>query len=260
MSEPLVEARRVTYRVGKATLVEEVDFVARPGEVVGILGPNGAGKTTLLGLLAGDLLPSAGEVFIGGTSTRDTTPRELSLLRAVHGDPVHTDIPFTARAVVTMGRHPYRGIPDNTAEQDDAAVDAAMERTSTVALAGRTVATLSSGERARVLLARALAQETPLLLLDEPTASLDVGHGEHILTEGSRMAAEGRSVVAVFHDLNEAARHAHRLTLMDRGRVVASGTPREVLRSDLLSEVYAQRLEVVDHPFLDCPLVLVAGG
>ncbi len=260
MSEPLIEARGVTYRAGKALLVDGVDFSAAPGEVVGILGPNGAGKTILLGLLAGDLLPSEGEVLIGGRNTREATPLELARMRAVHGDYVTSDVPFTARAVVAMGRHPYRGDPDNTPRADAAAVEAAMERTSTRHLGGRIVATLSTGERARVLLARALAQETPLLLLDEPTASLDVGHGEHILAEASRLAADGACVVAVFHDLNEAARHAHRLMLMDGGRVVASGESREVLQADLLSRVYGHRLEVVEHPFLDCPLVVVSAG
>jgi iron complex transport system ATP-binding protein len=257
MSEPSVIAAGVRYTIHKATLIENLDFHASPGEVVGILGPNGAGKSTMLRLLSGELLPRDGTVTINGSSTAAASPGDLSLARSVLGQHIPTDIPYTVRSIVEMGRHPYRHDRAQNRERDLEAVDEAMRRTGVSELAGRVYATLSSGERLRAFLARVLAQEAPIVLLDEPTANLDVGHSERILAEAKALARSSHTVVSVFHDLNAAAFHCDRIYLLEEGRVRMAGSVLDVMRSDLLSDVFHQQMEVVDHPFRDCPLVLV---
>jgi iron complex transport system ATP-binding protein len=257
MSEPSVVASGISYRVNGATLIDNVEFRASPGEVVGVLGPNGAGKSTLLRLLSGELLPGAGTVTVNGLGTADTSPQELSRARSVLGHRIPTDTPFTVRSIAEMGRHPYRRDPTMTTEDDRRAVDGAMRRTGTTDFADRVFATLSKGEQLRVVLATVLAQDAPIVLLDEPTASLDVGNSESILAETTALARSGHTLISVFHDLNAAAFYCDRICLLSQGQVVVTGSVREVLRSDVLTEVYDQPMEVVQHPFRDCPLVLV---
>lgn len=260
MPEPAVVATSLTYRVGDATLVSNVDFTAARGELVAVIGPNGAGKSTLLNLLSGDLQPSEGQVLLDSVDITDALPGDLALVRSMLTQRTPVDIPYTAAQVVNMGRFPHRRDEANSAERDSAAVTEAMDRTDTSRFAGRVYATLSGGERTRVSLARVFAQNTPIVFLDEPTTALDVAHQERIMSETVRLSREQRAVVVVLHDLNAAAVHADRIVLMNQSEVVAGGRPREVLREALLSEVYAQRMVVVDHPFRDCPLVLAADG
>lgn len=257
MSDPILIAQGVTYRVGETTLVDSVDLVGHPGEVIAVLGPNGAGKTTLLRLLAGDLLPDVGNLTVNELDTRSAVPLELAKVRSVMRQGGASDIPFTALAVVEMGRHPHRTDEHASLESDRAAVRSAMDRTDTLHLAGRIFATLSGGERTRVIMARVFAQAAPVVLLDEPTTALDVAHQERVLNEMRQLASEDACVVAVLHDLNSAAFHADRIVLMNKGVVRAEGSPAEVLQAGLLSDVYGQPLTVVAHPTRDCPLVLV---
>jgi len=258
--DPILTAGDVTYQVGDATLVAGVDLVGHTGEVVAILGPNGAGKTTLLRLLAGDLLPNAGSVTVNEIDTRSAAPLELAKVRAVMRQGGVSDIPFTAFAVVEMGRHPHRTDDDASLDADRAAIRSAMDRTNTLHLAGRIFATLSGGEQTRVIMARVFSQAAPVVLLDEPTTALDVAHQERVLREMRQLASEDACVVAVLHDLNAAAFHADRIVLMDAGIIRAEGSPAEVLRAELLSDVYGQTMTVVEHPTRACPLVLITDG
>ncbi|GMQ86748.1 MAG: heme ABC transporter ATP-binding protein [Acidimicrobiia bacterium] len=258
MPEPAVSASSLSYRVGDATLVSDVDFTATRGELIAVIGPNGAGKSTLLNLLSGNLNPSAGQVLLDGNDVAGALPGNLALLRAVLTQRSPIDIPYSAAQVVHMGRFPHRRDPNNSSERDAAAVADAMERTDTTRFAARIFATLSGGERTRVSLARVLAQETPIVFLDEPTTALDVAHQERIMRQAVVLSRGQRAVVVVLHDLNAAAVHADRIVLMHQGAVVARGRPRDVLVEDQLSDVYAQPMVVVDHPFRDCPLVLTA--
>lgn len=251
-------ARGLTYRVGDATLVSDVDFAAFPGEVLAVIGPNGAGKSTLLHLLSGNLKASAGVITIDGIDTSTTAPSDLALIRGVLTQRARSDIPFSVIQVVAMGRFPHRRDPANSSAIDTTIVAEAMERTDTTRFARRIYSTLSGGEQTRVSLARVLAQDTPIVFLDEPTTALDVANQERIMKETLSIASQGRTVIAVLHDLNAAAVYADRIVLMDGGRIVATGPPAEVLTSELLSEVYHQALVVVDHPFRACPLVLPA--
>jgi iron complex transport system ATP-binding protein len=257
MSEgPAVVAESVTYRVGSVTLVSDVDLVAQPGELLVVLGPNGAGKSTLLELLAASLHPTVGRVTLHGTDTSLASTSELALLRAVLSQRSRGDIPYSVTEIVSMGRFPHRGEATNSAAIDRAMVADAMDRTDTARFARRIYATLSGGEQTRVSLARVVAQDTPIVFFDEPTTALDVAHRERIMREIVSIARQGRTVIAVLHDLNAAAAYADRIVLMNQGRLVSTGSPREVLTEDLLTEVYGQAMVVVDHPFRDGPLVL----
>ena len=250
-----IKMERIGYRVGARSLLEEVSMSAAIGEMVGIVGPNGAGKTTLLRVAAGDLSPSTGKATVNGLDASSTTVMKLSTHRAYLGPQGVTDNPFAVRDVVAMGRHPYRRAQIAPNEHDEI-VGAAMERTDVSHLAHRAVSSLSTGERQRVGLARILAQQTPVILLDEPTSALDIGHQEAVMRLLRSTADQGAVVLAVLHDLNLAAAHADRLVLLEQGRVRVVGTPAEVLVGDILTDVYRQRMRVIDHPDRDCPLVL----
>lgn len=248
----------VSFDVGDALLVDDVSFSASAGEFLGVIGPNGAGKSTLLGIVGGQTRPSKGDVHLLGSSIFDLPARDLATIRAMLGANPPSDIPFAARTVVEAGRYPFRGLPESSLEEDERLVEYALDVADVASLGDRAYRTLSSGEQARVMIARILAQASPIALLDEPTASLDAGNGEKALRTLSHNPESNATVICVLHDLNQAAFHCDRLLLMDGGRLVRAGTPEEVLDGELLSEVYRQAMKVVDHPFRDCPLVLVA--
>lgn len=258
MSETLLDASSLAYSVGAVGLLQNVSIRADAGELLAIIGPNGAGKTTLLRVLAGDIRPDQGTVRIRGRNVADADERHLARMRAFLPQHPVTDVPFTAYEVVVMGRHPHQRDPGNSAAADESAVAEAMEQTATIEFADRVFATLSGGEQARVSLARVLAQEAPLSLLDEPTSSLDVAHEERVMGQLTDRAAAGTAVVSVLHDLNTAARYASRVVVMSRGAVAADGPPEEVMTDELLGAIYEHPMRVVPHPFRDCPLILVA--
>ena len=250
----VLEAREVSYRAGSALLVDGVSLALAPGEVLALVGPNGAGKSTLLRLLAGDLTSSSGEVLLDGRPLASYGPRELALRRAVMPQQTVLQFAFTAREVVLMGRSPHlRGAER---EHDFAVAHACMMRTDSAQFAGRAYPTLSTGEQQRVTLARVLAQQTPILLLDEPTSSLDIRHQEMVMQIAREAAEEGAAVLAVLHDLNLAAAYADRIAVLRRGRLVAAGAPADVLTGELLSDVFEHPILVTPHPVRPCPLVV----
>ena len=254
-----LQAKHVAYETGSAMLVGRLNLDVAAGEFVAVVGPNGAGKSTLIRLLAGDLRPTAGEVLFGGHSVAEMRPHELALSRAVLLQETDPTVPFSVGAVVALGRYPHRKDSANSRANDRDVIQAALQRTETAHLTERIFATLSAGERTRVALARVFAQETGLLLLDEPTATLDVGHQEQILAHLRVEAAAGAGIIVVLHDLNAAASCADRIVILRDGVAVSDGSPASVLTGELLSDVYQQEMRVVDHPFRDCPLVLVVG-
>ena len=252
---PAVRAEEVTYRRGQATLVDRVSLVAEPGDILGIVGPNGSGKTTLLRILAGDLVPAAGRAWIQQVDPSHVTLQHLAELRAYLGPDGVAINPFSVRDVVTMGRHPHRRAMMEAGEHE-AIVESAMERTDVIHLANREMDSLSTGEQQRAGLARVIAQETPVLLLDEPTSALDIGHQEMVMSVLRSLAGGGTAIVAILHDLNLAAAHTDRLILLDHGAAAAVGTPAEVLTGERLSAVYRQPMQIMPHPYRNCPLVL----
>ncbi|MGE0227836.1 MAG: heme ABC transporter ATP-binding protein [Dehalococcoidia bacterium] len=253
---PLLEAAAVTFRVGRQVLVDSASLSLRCGEVLALVGPNGAGKSTLMHLLSGDLTPTAGEVRYDGRSIRAHSADSLALLRAVLPQRTLLQFAFTAEQVVLMGRSPHVTRRGHETAEDRATAIAAMERTDTTRLGPRSFPTLSGGESSRVSLARVLAQQTPVVLLDEPTASLDVRHQEAVMQTAASLAAEGCGVLAVLHDLNLAAAYATTVAVMHAGRVAACGRPDVVLREDLLSEVFEHRVRVLTDPDRACPLIV----
>jgi iron complex transport system ATP-binding protein len=235
-------------------VLSEVSLAVDEGEVMALVGPNGAGKSSLLAVLAGDLACDTGDVWLHGAPLDRWTTREQSRLRSVMVQDPRVSFPFSVREIVAMGRAPWAGTA--RADDDEAMVVTAMEQADIVDLADRAFTTLSGGEARRTSLARALAQDAPVLLLDEPTAALDVRHQEGALTTVRRLAAAGTAVAVVLHDLNLAAAYADRIAVLDRGRAVVVGPPDDVLDADLLTQVYGHPLEVVAHPLTGRRLVL----
>ncbi len=247
-------ARGATYTVANRTLVPGIDLAVRPGEVVAVIGPNGAGKSTLLKLLAGDLVPTEGDVLLNGRPLHGYSAYDLSLRRAVLPQQTILQFAFSAREVVEMGRAPYR--ERRGSRVGERIVVEAMGRTETEPLAARSYPTLSGGEQGRVSLARVLAQDAPILLLDEPTAALDLRHQGLVMEIARELADAGATVLAVLHDLNLAAAHADRLAVLCGGRLVANDEPWAVLNERLLTEVYGCPIAVCPHPVRGCPLVM----
>ncbi|WP_348789812.1 heme ABC transporter ATP-binding protein [Leifsonia sp. NPDC080035] len=252
------ELRGVGVSLGGRRILDAVDLAVRPGELVALIGPNGAGKSTALGALAGDTVPDEGVALVDGRDARRMRPAELGRLRAVLLQQKGVSFSYPVREVVAMGRLPWARTPQS--ERDEEAVADALERTGTTRLADRDVTTLSGGELARVSLARVLAQDCPIVLLDEPTDALDLGHQEQVLALAAQLARTGRAVLAVLHDLNLAATYADRIVLLSGGRVVATGDAETVLVPALLSGVYAHPVDVVEHPRTGRPLVLPVPG
>lgn len=238
---------------GRAILTG-VDLTLAGGSVVALVGPNGAGKSTLLRVLSGDVTPAAGEVRFYGRRLAEFSARELAGRRAVLPQRSGVQFAFTAREVVELGRGVSTGVGDA------ALVARAMGETDTLDVAGASFPELSGGEQARVMLARVLAQDTPVLLLDEPTSSLDLAHQQSILEVARRWAGAGALVVVVLHDLNLASCYADRVVVIDNGEVVADGAPWAVLTEALVEDVFACPVRVVHHPTRDCPLVIPLPG
>jgi iron complex transport system ATP-binding protein len=257
-------AEGVGVTIDGARLLDDVSVAVEPGEIVAVAGPNGAGKSTLMGVLAGDRAPSEGSATLDDQVVGEWPKAELARRRAVMSTDRAVAFAFTAREVAMLGRMPlHGGDPD---EADDSIVDGLLAAVDCAGLADRVYATLSTGERQRVSLARAVAQVTDApgaddgvaryLLLDEPTSSLDPAHQHTAMRLIRRTADAGRGVLAIVHDLNLAAAYADRVVLMHETRVMASGTPTEVLRADLLESVFDIPMLVIPHPQLSHPLVI----
>lgn len=237
---------RISVTIDGTGILSEVSLTARPGILLALVGPNGAGKSTLLNVIAGDQAFEGGTVHVAGHPLASWSVRQLARERSVLLQQNGVAFPFTVSQVVEMGRAPWIGTP--LEDDDDAAVAEAVDLTDLHTLTERHVPSLSGGERARAALARVLAQRTRILLLDEPTAALDIRHQEDVLRIARERADLGDTVVVVLHDLGLAAAFADRVCLLENGRVVAEGPPAEVFDADVLSAVYRHRLEVLTHP------------
>lgn len=240
---PSIEAVNIEYSVRHRTILAGVDIEANHGELVGLVGPNGAGKSTLLGVLAGDITPSSGEVFIDGRSLLGIASKELARKRSVVTQSFQISFPFTVREVVAMGRNPW----PSSAVEDAHSIDAALAECGIDHLQHQPLPTLSGGERARVAFARALAQDTPTLLLDEPTAALDIGHQEALLSSARSRTEAGSTIICVLHDLNLAAAYCDRVALMEEGSISHCGTPGSVFTDEILSRAYGHPISVVEQ-------------
>ncbi|GAA5154903.1 heme ABC transporter ATP-binding protein [Microbacterium pseudoresistens] len=246
------EVLGVTHRVGGAMILDDVSLEVGYGRVLALVGPNGAGKSTMLGALAGDVRPARGEVLLDGAPLRSHHPRALARRRSLLLQANRVAFPFSVAQVVEMGCAPWQG----AGRDDDTIIADAMRRADIAHLAHRIFGSLSGGEQARVSFARVLVQDAPVVLLDEPTAALDLRHQEELLRIARTLADEGRAVVAVLHDLSLAAAYADELAMLAEGRIVAVGTPAEVLTEERIESVYATEVGVVADPLNGHPLVL----
>jgi iron complex transport system ATP-binding protein len=236
------------YHGAPADAVAAVDLEVRTGSFYAVIGPNGCGKTTLLRLLLGALEPGHGTVRYAGRPVRDWSRRELARKIGVVPQSEALVFPLSVRDLVGMGRYPHLGSWRSEGSADRAAVARAMETCDVAGLADRPLGTLSGGEQQRARVARALAQEPDTLVLDEPTASLDVSHEMGIFELLRSLADRGVTVLMVTHNLNVAARYADRLLLLDRGQRAAEGPARTVITRDTLERVYRWPLMVTAHP------------
>ena len=254
-------AKNLTCGYGQRTVLEALSLEARAGEVLVLLGPNGAGKTTLLRALARFIRPLGGEVLLHDRDiwqfSADAASRELALMPQTE----RRDWPLSVEESVLLGRAPHRGWLLPYSAEDRAIVAAAIASTGLVALRERPITELSGGEWRRMIFARALAQQASVLLLDEPTAGLDLKYQHEVLSLASQLAKErGLTVVLTLHDLNHAALYGNRLALIAERKLVAVGPAREVITAELMQSVFDVRVTVVPHPVYGTPLAIPLVG
>lgn len=240
----LLTANEISFAYGNRPILEKVSLKMAAGEFVGLIGANGSGKTTLLRILLGLLTQKSGEVILGGDSINNLSRREIARRATLVQQDTTIDFDFTAREIVAMGRTPHLGrfTPEKAA--DRAAIADAMRTTETEVFANRFVTELSGGERQRVHIARAVAQETPIILLDEPTSNLDLTHQFGSLELIKDITRTGKAALAAIHDLSLAARFCDRLLLLSNGRIAASGKPFEVVTEANLLNHFGLRARV----------------
>lgn len=229
-------------------MVREVTLQLAPGALTALVGPNGSGKTTTLRMLAGLVAPSEGTVRFEGRDLRDLSPRELARRVTYVPQDTHLDFDFTVREIVAMGRHAHLGRFQSEGTHDREVIQNAMERTDIQHLARRSVTELSGGERQRVVIARSLATEAGVVLLDEPTASLDISHALDILALCRSLAEEGKTICLAIHDLNAAARFADKIGLMAGGSLVALGAAEEIFTPERIASVFGVGVQTAVAP------------
>ncbi len=253
---PLLEAHAVEVELGGSTILDGVGIEVRAGEIVGLVGPNGAGKSTLLRAATGLVPLRGGEIRVGGDGLDGLTRRELARRVAVVQQLPDAPATLRVRQLALLGRHPHLRLLARESSRDLAIAESALRQAGCAEIAGRELGTLSGGERRRAFIARALAQQAPLLLLDEPTANLDAGAQHEVLELVADLARSGTGVLLVVHDLTLAIAYCDRLALLDRGHVAAAGAPADVITPELVGRLYGNSVTVVAHPQTGVPLVL----
>ncbi|CAM4327291.1 cobalamin/Fe3+-siderophore ABC transporter ATP-binding protein [Corynebacterium hadale] len=253
----MLQVRNLKVSYGATVIVDGIDLDVPQGGVTTIIGPNGCGKSTLLRATAGLIARDGGTVTINGVDTAKLKRREIARQLAVLPQAPVAPEGLTVRDLVSRGRHPHQSWLRQASAEDAHAVDAVMELTNIAEFAERPLERLSGGQRQRAWIAMVLAQDTPLVFLDEPTTYLDLSHSVEVLSLVRRLAdQEGRTVLMVLHDLNLAARYSDQLIVMQRGEVRAVGAPAEVVTESLLSRVFDLPAVVASDPVSGGPLVV----
>ena len=253
----MLKIEHLTVSYNTRRVLHDVSLGVQTGEIVALIGPNGAGKSTLIRAASGVIPAQSGRVRTNGDDFHSLTPMQRAKYLAVVPQAVSLPPAFTVWETVLMGRTPYLGFLGQTSPADEEIARNSLKRVDAFGLADRRVGELSGGEAQRVLLARALCQATPILLLDEPTAHLDLQYQVNLLELVCDLAHHDKlAILFALHDLNLAARYADRIALMVAGEIKAVGAPREVLTPELISDAYCLPVQVVKHPFMDIPLVL----
>jgi iron complex transport system ATP-binding protein len=248
-----LDAFGINVRLNGRAVLHDITLSVAPGDLVAVAGPNGAGKSTLLRALAGLTSLEAGSVKLAGADIRGLDRRELGRTVAYLPQDRVVHWPLKSRAVVALGRIPHGSGPQRgESEEDREKIEAALKQMDARSLAERPIGELSGGERARVLMARALAQDAAILIADEPTAGLDPAHALVLFETFVRIAEEGRTVIVALHDLSLALRYCPRAVLMKNGRVAASGPARDVMTEPQIAQVYGIRARVADIAGVPC--------
>lgn len=258
VSDPRYRVENVRLGYGKEPVISGLSTSIPAGSFTAVIGPNGCGKSTLLRGLARLLAPSQGRITLDGGDLAAMKPKELARIVGLLPQSATAPEGIGVRELVARGRFPHQNLWHLTSRADEEAIEAALARTSTTELAERRLAELSGGQRQRVWAAMLLAQEPEILLLDEPTTYLDIAHQIDFLDLFAQLNADGSSVVAVLHDLNQAARYADHIIAMRTGRIVAEGPPGEVITEELLREVFGLDSVVIEDPETKGVLVVPA--
>ena len=258
--QPFLEVQDLSVHYGSKPILQEVSLEVFSGEIMALIGPNGAGKTTLIRAVSGTIKPFGGHVRVLGEALEHMPDARRASSLAVVPQARNLPAAYTVWQTVLMGRTPYLGWLGQPSQKDIQKTTQALERTSLLDLADRQVGKLSGGEQQRILLARALAQDTQVLLLDEPTAHLDLRHQSSLLNLVRALAQEtGIAVLMALHDLNLVSLYANRVVLLAEGRVRVQGSPAEVLTQENLEAAYQVPLNIVPHPEYGTPLILPDG-
>ena len=256
-----LEVNNLTLAYGKTTVIDDMSFGVDKGEMLGLIGPNGSGKSTLIKAISHVITPRSGRVLLDGKEISAIQRSELARLVSVVPQTPILPSSFSAFEIVLMGRNPHLGLLRYESENDLELTYRAMERTATLSFAERRIGELSGGEIQRIVIARALAQQTEVILLDEPTANLDINHQLEILDLIKSLCTRNHlTVIITVHDLNLAAQYCDRLVLIKTGQVHAQGTPEEVITTENIREVYGTDNCVYTHPVNGRPTVLLQAG
>jgi iron complex transport system ATP-binding protein len=252
----MLKIQNLSVSYGSRRILHSISFEVQSGEVLALIGPNGAGKSTLIRAVSG-VIPYSGHVSTNGDDFASLSTMQRAKYIATVPQAVSLPPAYTVWETVLLGRTPYLGFLGQPSKKDEEIARQSLERVSAFSFAERRVGELSGGEQQRVLLARALCQSTPILLLDEPTAHLDLQYQVGLLELVSELAhKDNLAVLVALHDLNLAAHYADRIALMVAGNIKAMGKPKDVLQPELIQEAYCLPVKVVQHPFLDLPWVL----
>src|SRR5690625_1888288 len=244
----LIQLNHVDVTIDEKQILHDISFSVNQGELLGLIGPNGSGKSTLLKAIA-TLIPTiSGDILIDNTKHLSYSQKHLAKKMSYVPQETLSAFDFTARDVVAMGRHVYGSVFKSETKKDRQRIEWAMEMTKTLPLMHQSVLNLSGGQRQLVMIAKALAQDTPIMLLDEPISALDVHYQLHILSLLKELCEQGQTMIVVLHDLNLAARFCHRLLLLNHGRIQAYGTPEEVLTEQILKDVYHVQADIRKDP------------
>ena len=257
MKEEMLKIQEVTAGYGEKKVLKSISLSIRQGEFVSLIGSNGAGKSTLLKCVSGLLSTEGGQILLCGRNSRKLKPKERARLAAVVPQSYAVEYAFTAEDVVAMGRYPYQSFGKRETREDQEILLQAMEDTNTLEFRNRLYNELSGGEKQRVVLARALAQQPKILLLDEPTSALDIHHQTEVMELISRLNREqGLTVLAVLHDVNMASRYCSRMLLLKDGQLAADGEPAQIITRKNMEELYQMKILIRENPLFHKPEIV----
>ncbi len=260
VSQPRLRGEQLTLAYGKKTIAENLNVTIPDGHFTAIIGPNGCGKSTLLRTLSRLMTPTQGHVFLDGEHIQHYASKEVARRIGLLAQNATTPGDITVQELVARGRYPHQPLFTRWREEDERAVANAMQATGVTNLASQSVDTLSGGQRQRVWIAMVLAQETAIMLLDEPTTWLDISHQIDLLELLSELnRQQGYTLAAVLHDLNQACRYATHLIALKEGKIVAEGAPGEIVTAELIEQVYGLKCLIIEDPIAGTPLVVPLG-